>query len=350
MAITMKTVRLRGSDYTRYMKNVDGYRQQTQKSLFDEFGPVRIAGPNGRFIKVIRSDPGDAPTVVERNDVTVDQAKADKQAEAMKRMKNSGNATRAPSPKSCKCRNWPLTENETVPVDDRGKPTEHRRTCAFKKMWERQSGGHIKTVAAGPTFEASHHKSGSPRNTSNPQPRLMGKTKDTVKLKNKTEKVPTPYNCTTCKDWKKPKRMDQEQHHEMCPHFKKYKQLAAAQKAAGVKPAPKVEAKQAPLMLFDLEKQEVVREAEADEVIEAKRAMRDESAAIIVIDGKSYLVMYEDGTALEAAAPEPAAEPERDTQPPSPDEEGSEDEEEEPESEEEPAPEAAEEPAAPQAG
>lgn len=313
----MKTVRLKGSDYTRYMKDTDGHRHTTQKSLFDAYGPVRIAGPNGRFLKVIRSDPGEPPASapVEDNSVSVEQAEA--QNESMRRMKNSGNVQRAPSPKSCKCRTWPVTENESIPTDANGKPTEHRRTCAFKKMWERQTGMKIKAVAAGPTLEPRIHRQSAPKNLAQSKPQLVGKPSGAAKLKEKLKKIPSPDHCPECGTWTKPKiERDNGLHHTACKHYKAHKQLQAAQQAQGVTPAPVVEKPQGKVVLFDLEASIAVRAAEADEVQSASASLRDSGAALVEVDGKSYLCMYEDGSSIE-----PAAEEKHDTeQPPSEDE------------------------------
>lgn len=304
----MKTIRLHRDDYTRYMTNKDGARHEIKKSLFDEWGPVRIAGVNGRFVGIVREDPGTAPEPVDETSDTVSTAQMDAEGASMKRMKNSGHVNRAPSPKGCRCKDWPWEER---PLDEKQRPVEHHPKCAFKRMWERQTGTRMKTVAAGPTFEARVHPAGNTRNTAIARPQLMGKPDKAGKLKEKIEKIPMPDNCPKCSEFTKSRKMDPEQHHPTCMYYKKYLAISTARAATGTKPVPVVNKNK--IVLYDLSTQEQVREAEADEVETAKVTLRDTGMSLVEVDGDQYLVMYEDGSSLEPAEGTPAT---SDTEPP----------------------------------
>lgn len=314
----MKTIKLHRDDYTRFMKDVDGAKLEIKKSYFDVNGPCRLAAPSGRFIAIVREDPGGESTVVSEEEAApveeISAARQLAQEKAIKRQRAGGLVTRAPSPKSCKCSTWPLTEGETIPTDGKGKPTAHRRTCAWRTMYERQTGMRMSTVPAMPQLKATIHSKVS--NTSVQKPQLMGRPGSAKNVKDKIQKIPRPDNCIKCKEFTKTKKMLAEeaelgagpQHHAICEHYKKYKALSLAQKAHGIVPKPEpVNLKKNPVKLLSLETQEVVRDAEDDEVIEARRALRDDGAAIITVDDEAYLVMHEDGTSLEPAEAEPEA-------------------------------------------
>ncbi len=334
----MKTIRLLGADYIRYMKDIDGSRHEVKKSLWDaygvEFGGVRLTNPQGRIVGQMREDPGPAPERVENDDDEVSDATMLSQQESMQRMKNSGHVQRAPSPRSCKCASWPASEKDPVALDEKGRPMNHRRTCAFKGMWERQKGGKVKTVAAGPTFEASHRPAGKIKNHASATPSLMGKPGSAKKIKEPQTKVPHFSNCPKCSQFTKSKKMEQDQHHPTCEYYKKFKALSLARKSVGLgaPEPPKPDLKKNPVKLFDLEAEELVRDAEPEEIAEAREKLRDEGAAIIIIgehdEAKSYLLMHEDGTSLEPAeAKVVESEGEHaDPEPPPPDSEQSEDE------------------------
>ncbi len=85
-------------------------------------------------------------------------------------------------------------------------------------------------------------------------------------------------------------------------------------------------------MLFDLDQNAVVREAESDEIEEGRARLRDEGTAFAEVDGKDYLLMFEDGSTVDPAEPETGlrgksgdddvaatGEEAADTQPPPPD-------------------------------
>lgn len=317
----MKTVRLLRADYTRFMTNRDGARHEIKKSSFDLHGPVRLASPGGRFIAIVRTDPGDAPEAREETSEHVSSDTMEAQAQSMKRMKNSGLVGHAPSPKACKCSAWPWDDRE---LDEKGKPKRHHPKCALGKMWERQKGGKITSVPGGPTLEARIHKGTKPHDVSREKPQLMGKPGKAMKLKEKIQKIPHPDSCPKCSSFTKSKRMEQDQHHPTCEYFKKYKALSIARANAGM-PAPKPDEKA--IKLFDLESQAIVRDAEHDEIEEAKTRLRDEGIALCEVDEKQYLVCYEDGTSIDPApdtsgaagldeeVPEPLSEA-SDTEPP----------------------------------
>jgi hypothetical protein len=296
----MKTVKLLRSDYTRFMTNRDGARHEIKKSSFDLHGPVRLASPGGRFIAIVRTDPGEAPEAREATNEHVSSDTMAAQAESMKRMKNSGLVGHAPSPKSCKCAAWPWEDRE---VDEKNKPKSHHPKCALGKMWERQKGGKVKSVPGGPTLEARIHRGSKPHDTSREKPQLMGKPSKAMKLKEKIQKIPHPDSCK-CAIYTKSKRMEQDQHHPTCEYFKKYKALSLARASAGM-PAPQPDEKV--MKLFDLEKQAIIRDAEPDEIEEARARLRDDGIALCEVDEKQYLVCFEDGTSIEPAEGEAAS-------------------------------------------
>jgi len=295
----MKIIRLRGSDYTEYMKNIGNARHKLNKSLWDEFGQVRITNPSGRFIGIVRQDPGEAPSSDGIDDIEseVSDGVMEAQADNIKRMKNSGHITRAPSPRSCKCKDWPWDDRE---LDTKNKPVSHHPKCAFKRMYERDKGHKIVQVVAGPTLEPTIHKAGKVTNPAINRARLQGKPKSADKLREKITKVPMPERCPKCKDFTKSKKMEQDQHHPTCEYFKKYKAISHARAAIG-KPMPKPEPLDLPVMLLSLDTMVVVREAEPDEIAEGRRRLRDEGTAFAEVDGEHYLCMHEDGTTLEPA-------------------------------------------------
>lgn len=315
IVVLMKTIKLRGSDYTKYMKNNDHYRARTKKSLFDAYGPVRIAGPSGRFLSVVHSDPGEAPEaveVVEQQAPVVSEEKMLKQQDSMKRMAGSGIAIKVPSPKSCKCAAWPVGENEVVERDERGKQTSHRRACAYRKRWELQSFRHQQSNPATKVLEPVIHAAQRPTNSSVLKPARLGKSNPTQKLKGgKLEKIPSPEGCPKCGEWTQPRKHREaypNQHHLACPYFKKYLSLSAVQKAAGIAPEPaKPEKNRSKVFLFDLKTQEQVREAERDEVEEAAIRLRDEGAALCRVGENEYFVMHEDGEQIQPAEAEAVA-------------------------------------------
>lgn len=331
----MKVIRLARADYTPYVKNINGQRHAIQKSLFDEYGPVRIASPGGRFVGIVRTDPGPAPT--ERQEHSEDGVMTEEQMQAqnegMRRMKNSGHVARAPNPKSCKCAAWPESEGHERERDDRGRPKAHHRACAFRVMYERQSGGKLVTVAANSTLEAKIHPAGKVTNTASPKSRLLGKPGKAEKIKEKVQKVPHPEGCVKCRDFAKNKKMLAEeaeigsvQHHQLCEYYKKYKAICIARKNSNM-PAPTPKPTTKTVKVFDLDEGTVVRDAEAEEIKEARLRARDEGTAFCFIDEKDYLLMYEDDTALEPAEGDPqkveeveATGEHADTEPPSEDE------------------------------
>lgn len=319
---TMKIIRLVGEDYTRYIKNIDGFKHTMKKALWDAHGNVRITGPSGRFIGIVREDPGtiDTSATAESEPQEVSEEQMEAQAAGMKRMRLSGHIKSAPSPRSCKCVTWPWPEKDgDRPVDDRGKPSAHHPKCAYRSMWERQKGHTIKQVPAGPTLEATIHKAGKVTNPNVTRGRLLGQPAKAAPLKEKTEKIPHPDTCPKCSGFTKSRKMEQDQHHPTCVYFKKYKAISVARAALG-KPAPAPEppkpSKNNPLVLINLDTQEVVREAEPDEIEEARKRLRDDGFAFVSVDGSDYLLAFSDGTAIEPANPEtPAA---SDTEPPGP--------------------------------
>lgn len=313
----MKVIRLRGTDYTEYVKNINGAKHKLNKSLWDEFGEVRITNPSGRFIGIVRRDPGPAPEqsdVIDTDADGVTEGVMVAQADNIRRMKNSGHvgASNVPKPRACKCKDWPWEDRH---FDDKGKPQEHHPKCAFKKMYERTKGHKITHVAAGPTLEPTVHKAGKISNPAITRGRLQGTPQKADKLREKTDKVPVPDRCPKCKDFTKSKKMEQDQHHPTCEYYKKYKAITLARASIG-KPAPKAEPLQLPVMLMDLESMEVVREAEPDEIAEGRQRLRDEGTAFAEVNGVMYLCMYEDGTTLEPAEGPPAT---ADTEPPAAD-------------------------------
>lgn len=313
----MKTVRLLRTDYTRFMTNRDGARHEIRKSSFDLHGPVRLASPGGRFIAIVRTDPGEAPEKTEETSEHVSTDTMAAQQQSMKRMKNSGLIGHAPSPKACKCAVWPWDERE---LDEKKKPKHHHPKCALGKMWERQKGGKVKSVPGGPTLEARIHRSAKPSDVSREKPQLMGKPGKATKLKGeKIQKIPHPDSCPKCSGFTKSKRMEQDQHHPTCEYYKKYKAISTARASAGM-PAPKPDEKL--VKLFDLESQAIVRDAEPDEIEEAKISLRDEGIALCEVDEKQYLVCYEDGSSIEPAEGLPTPNDEGDT-----DDEGEDEEE-----------------------
>lgn len=330
----MKTIRLRGEDYTRYMQNLNNARHEIKKSYFDEFGPVRFTSPSGRFIAVVRSDPGemDAQSSVETSSEseTVSEATMDAQAKSIKRQRNSGLMQRAPKPRACKCKDWPMPEGQGREVDAGGKPTAHHPKCAWAKMYERMTGNAIVNVPAGPTLEPKIHRAGKIVNTAKVVPHALGNPGKSERTKPKVSGVPRPESCAKCKDFTKNKASLREeaelgivQHHPTCEHYKKYKALSLAQKATGVKPAPVVkESPKDKVMLWDLTTQDVVRKAEPDEIEEARARLRDEAVALCEVDGNQYLVAYESGESIEPADPLPPSAEEdpaqSDTEPPGP--------------------------------
>jgi hypothetical protein len=297
----MKTIKLLRNDYTRFMTNREGARHELKKSAFDLHGPVRLASPGGRFVAIVRTDPGDAPEKSEETEEHVSTDTMAAQLQSMKRMKNSGLVGHAPSPKGCKCAAWPWEERE---LDEKRKPKSHHPKCALGKMWERQKGGKITSAPGGPLLEARIHRSGKPSELSREKPHLMGKpSRPTMKLKgDKVQKIPHPESCPKCVNFTKSKRMEQDQHHPTCEYYKKYKALSLARASAGM-PAPKPDDQR--IMLFDLEQQAVVRVAESDEVEEARNRLRDEGIALCEVDERQYLVCYEDGTTIEPSEGEP---------------------------------------------
>lgn len=306
----MKVIRLARADYTPYVKNINGQRHAIQKSLFDEFGPVRIASPGGRFVGIVRQDPGPAPTERQdhNEDGTLTEEQMQAQNEGMRRMKNSGHVARAPNPKSCKCASWPESEGHERERDDRGRPKQHHKACAFRVMYERQSGGKLVTVAANSTLEAKIHHAGKVTNTAAPKSRLMGKPGKPEKIKEKTTKIPAAEGCPKCRDFTKSKKMLAEEaelgvvlHYQLCEHYKKHKAIALARKNNGMPPVSAAKR----VMVFDLDEGAVVREAEPEEIKEARQRLRDEGTAFCFIDEKDYLLMNDDDTALEPAEGEP---------------------------------------------
>jgi len=318
----MKIIRLVGEDYTRYMKNLDGFKHQMKKALWDAHGNVRITGPSGRFIGIVRQDPGNADTSAREEVVhEASDQQMNAQADAMKRMRLSGHVKSAPSPRSCKCAAWPWPEKQGPrPLDDRGKPAAHHPKCAYCKMWERQKGHSIKNVAAGPTLEPTIHKAGKVVNHNVTRGRLEGHPNKAAPLKEKTEKIPHPDVCPKCKDFTKSRRMEQDQHHPTCVYFKKYKAITAARAALGrptPAPEPAMPSKKNPVFLINLDTQEVVRKAEPEEIEEGRRRLRDEGTAFVHVDGDDYLLAFEDGSSLEPAEPDTQAAA-ADTEPPGP--------------------------------
>lgn len=321
----MKTVRLKGSDYSKFMKNVDGYRDSTKKSLFDAYGPVRIAGPSGRFIAVVHSDPGEGAVIdvapEQQAPAEVDEGTMMKQAQSMKRLVNSGNAQQTPNPRSCKCASWPLVEGEEIEKDERGRPVTHRRACAYRKRWEQKS-FHHKTQTPTGVLAPRIHPTTKPVNSSVPKPSRIGRNNPTMKVKTKLDKIPSPANCPECGSWTQTKKHQAQypnQHHPICKHFKKYLTLSTMQKAAGIPQAPPVKTKvERQAFLFNLKTQEQVREAEAEEIVEARRRLRDEGAALCSVGDEEYFVMYGDGEQVEPLEAEP--EEASDTEPPPADE------------------------------
>lgn len=313
----MKVIRLLGEDYTRYMQNRDHARHEVKKAYFDEFGPVRITNPQGRFIAIVREDPGPVPETVTDEAELVSTAKMDAQVSYQKRQRANGLVNRAPSPKACRCAQWPWEERQ---LDERQKPKEHHPKCALKKMWERQSGVKMTSVPVGPTMKATIHHAGKVTNPSAAKPRLMGKPESAKTVKApKIDKVPHFSNCPKCSQFTKSKKMAQDQHHPTCEYFKKYMALSAAQAKVGIVSRPEpIDLKKNPVKLFDLENQQIVRDAEPEEVTEGRERMRDDGMAIIEIgegdEKQSYLLMHEDGTALDPAEPEaPRGKPEDET-------------------------------------
>lgn len=310
----MKVIRLAREDYTPFIKNINGQRHAIKKSLFDEYGPVRIASPGGRFVAIVRNDPGPAPTERQENreDGVMTEEQMQAQNEGMRRMKNSGHVARAPSPKSCKCAAWPESEGHERERDDRGRPKQHHGKCAFRVMYERQSGGKLVTVAANSTLEAKIHHAGKVTNTAAPKSRLMGKPSKAEKIKEKPNKVPGPDNCLKCRDLTKNKKMLAEEaelgatlHYQLCEYYKKHKAIIIARKNAGMPIITQAEASAKKVMVFDLDEGVIVREAEADEIKEARERLRDEGTAFCFIDEKDYLLMNDDDTTLEPAEGEP---------------------------------------------
>lgn len=309
----MKTIRLRGEDYTRYMQNPNNDRHEIKKSYFDEFGPVRFTSPSGRFIAVVRSDPGalEAAPVAEEHD-TVSEEVMDAQAASIKRQRNSGLMQRAPKPRACKCKDWPMPDGKERELDASGKPKAHHPKCAWAKMYQRMTGNSIVNVPAGPTLEPKIHKAGKITNPAKVVPRALGTPGKSERTKPKVSGVPRPESCAKCKDFTKNRAALAEeeklgivQHHPTCEQYKKYKALSIAQKATGVKPAPVV-TKDPPkekVMLWDLTTQDVVRKAEPDEIEEARAHLRDEGIALCEVDGSQYLVAFESGESIEPAEP-----------------------------------------------
>ena len=325
----MKFHRLVGADYTAYMKNMNGDRHRIQKALWDLYGvPFRVTNPSNRFIGIVRADPGEPPgDVIETEAESVDDDVMEAQAANIRRMKNSGHVSAAPSPKSCKCKEWPWPEGQSQPLDERRKPTAHHPKCAFKKMYERAKGHKITHVAAGPTLEPTIHKAGRVTNPAVSRGQLQGKPAKADKLKEKANKVPGPDRCPKCKDFTKSKKMLAEekelgvvQHHQTCEYYKKYKAISHARKAAGLPPLKEAPPPKLKAHLMDLETMEVVREAEPEEVEEGRRRLRDEGVAFVEVDGEQYLCMHEDGTTLDPADP---ADPEDGVAGQAPDDEGS---------------------------
>lgn len=314
-----KLLRLTGADYTQFMQNKNNERERFKKAAWDmePVGPARIVGPNGRIKAHVRSDPGevsDAEPVAE-SEAEVSEEVAQAQVDSMKRMKNSGLINRAPSPKACQCKSWPWEERQ---VDERGKPKDHHPKCAWYKAWHRQKGMGIKQVPAGPTLVPTIHPQSAPKNTSTVGPRLLGTSKRAQKLREKPIKtVPEPESCQQCSGWKKPNRMAQHLHHELCPHFKAHKALYEARQIAGVKAEPvAAPSKTNPACIFDLKTGATLRHAEPEEVEEARRRLRDEGAAFVHLDETDYLVAFQDGMSLEPAPEEQDA---GNTEPPGPD-------------------------------
>jgi hypothetical protein len=336
----MKVIRLKGEQYTSFLKD-PATRAELKKSFFDQHGPCVFQKPNGRILAVVRADPGvpeqgaevdvteaaPAEVVEERAEVSDEQMAA--QARSIKRQKNSGQMKSVPSPKGCKCKDWPWRDGTAQPRDDRGKPTAHHPKCAFARMYERQKGSQVKTVVHGATLTPRIQRAVEPKETGTVKPSVVGRTASpTVKLgkEKPLDKIPHPDKCPKCKDFTKSKKMDQDQHHPTCVYFKKYKAITIARVSIG-KPAH-VPREDHAFLLFDVDDQEAKRPAEAAEIEEARRRLRDEGAAFVEVDGKDYLVMRADGEAIEPLEGKPAQEttgetvPElSDTEPPPADEE-----------------------------
>ncbi len=325
-----KVLRLRGADYTEYMQNKNNDRQKWQKTLWDEApeGPGRIYGPNGRVLAFVREDPGVVAEVVaqstEPEDPRLQSELTDRQVDAMKRQKNSGMVARAPSPRACHCATWPWEERQ---YDERRKPKLHHPKCAFAKAWMRQKGHGIKQVPAGPTLVPTIHKAGVQRNLAVQGPRHLGSSKSRVHANDKkVVTIPAPEKCPKCSHFTKSRSMDKELHHPTCQYYKPHRQLRDAQKQQGIVPAPAPSPVKQRIMLINLETQAYSREAERDEVEEARRRLRDEGAPLASVDDEDYLVAFEDGSSLEPAEEEtpaplaPRAEHETsDTEPPTAD-------------------------------
>ena len=324
----MKTIRLQGEDYTRYMQNKNGARRAIQKSYFDEFGPVRFTQPSGRNLgPPVRIDPGEAgpedEAIVTTAEESVSEERMEAQSDAIRRQRNSGHVLRAPKPRACKCKEWPWPEGQSQERDSAGKPTNHHPKCAFNKMYERQTGNKIAHVAAGPTLEPRIHRAGKVTNHASSKAHSLGKPSGAQRVKEKIQKVPHPDRCPKCKDFTKSKKMEQDQHHPTCEFYKKFKAISGARANAGM-PAPKPEpvSSKIKIVLWDLDTQEAVREAEPDEIQAAQVALRDTGTPIVVVDEASYLVMHEDGTSLEPAEVSDevlSGEGEGDTEPPAQD-------------------------------